>query len=89
MTTIVRNAAWVVAWDQSLSRHVYLQDADLVFRDDRIIQVGGHWSGRADNEIDGGNLLVTPGLVSIRSQSIRASSRSSAAIAFTAAVSMT
>jgi len=29
--SVVRKAAWVVAWDEAASRHVYMQDADVAF----------------------------------------------------------
>ena len=36
-TTVIRNAAWVVAWDAGAGRHAYRCDVDLAFTDDRII----------------------------------------------------
>ncbi len=64
-TTLIRNADWVVGWDASASCHVYLRDADVVFRDDRIVQVGGRFQGTADIELSGRNRLVMPGLVNL------------------------
>lgn len=62
-TTRIRNAAWIIAWDSTESRHVYLRDADIVFSEDRILSVGGGYTGGVDEEIDGSNRLVMPGLV--------------------------
>jgi len=64
-TTRIRNAAWVVAWNPQTGRHHYLRNADVVFRDDRIIFVGAGWSGVADRTIDGEALCVMPGLVNV------------------------
>ncbi len=36
-TTVVRNAAWMVAWDGA--RHIYLRDADLAFAGADISEV--------------------------------------------------
>ncbi len=63
--TVVRNAAWVVAWDNANARHVYLNDADIAFEDGKIVHVGGPYDGAAAEEIDGRNRLVIPGLVNI------------------------
>ena len=65
--TCIRNAAWIIAWDASAARHAYLQNADLVFRDDRISFIGRLYSGPADVEIDGTDRMVMPGLVNIHS----------------------
>ncbi|WBU57671.1 amidohydrolase family protein [Paracoccus sediminicola] len=66
-TTVIRNAEWIVAWNSDIGRHEYLQSEDVVFRDDRILQVGGHFNGHFDREIDGRGRLVSPGLVNIHS----------------------
>ncbi|BBK41950.1 ethylammeline chlorohydrolase [Allostella vacuolata] len=66
-TTVIRNAAWIVAWDAARGGHAYMNDADLAFTDDRIVQVGGTWDGPADVEIDGRDRMVMPGLVNIHS----------------------
>ncbi len=65
--TVIRNAAWIVAFDAEAGTHMYLKDADVAFEDDRILQVGGTYSGTADVEIDGRGRLVSPGLVNIHS----------------------
>lgn len=65
--TVIRNAAWIVAYDPEHGGHRYLQDADVAFDDDRIVQVGGTFSGEVAREIDGRNRLVSPGLVNIHS----------------------
>ena len=31
MATVIRNAAWVVAWDEASGRHHYLRDVDVAF----------------------------------------------------------
>ena len=66
-TTVIRNAAWIVGWDESAARHVYLEDGDVAFAGDRLVQVGGVYAGEVDVEIDGRDRLVCPGLVDIHS----------------------
>jgi cytosine/adenosine deaminase-related metal-dependent hydrolase len=63
--TVIRNAAWIVAWDEPNARHAYLRDADLAFSGAEIAFVGKHYDGPADSEIDGRARMVMPGLVNI------------------------
>ena len=65
--TVIRNAAWIVAYDADEDSHRYLQDADVAFDESGILQVGGQYDGPADVEIDGRDRLVSPGLVNIHS----------------------
>src|SRR5918993_668888 len=67
--TVIRNTAWVVAWDESASRHVYRQDADVAFSAGGVLHVGPGYEGPADREIPGSALLVLPGLVNIHCHS--------------------
>src|ERR1700691_5524549 len=67
MTTSIRNASWVIAWDASASCHVYLRDADVVFSGNSIIHVGHGFAGAVDEVIDGRDLMVMPGLIDIHS----------------------
>jgi cytosine/adenosine deaminase-related metal-dependent hydrolase len=67
--TVVRKAAWVVAWDESASRHVYMQDADVAFSKAGIVYVGPSYEGHADEEIAGASTMVMPGLVNIHCHS--------------------
>jgi 5-methylthioadenosine/S-adenosylhomocysteine deaminase len=62
-TTVIRNADWVVAWDQTAGTHRYLRGADVGFAGDRITHVGT--SPAAATEIDGSGLVVMPGLVDL------------------------
>ena len=64
-TTVIRQAAWIVAWDSAAERHVYLRDADVAFTDTAISFVGKAYDGPTDHEIDGRQRLVMPGLVNI------------------------
>lgn len=66
-TTLIRNAAWVVAWDAGRGRHAYRRDVDLVFSGDRVVHLGPDYTGAADYIIDGANRAVIPGLVNIHS----------------------
>lgn len=66
-TTIIRNAAWVVAWDGAGQRHAYLRDSDVVFTGNTIVHVGRGYEGGVDEEVNGRERLVMPGLVNIHS----------------------
>lgn len=66
-TTLIENAAWIIAWDQSGDRHSYLRGGDLVFSGNVITFVGKNYRGEADERIDGRDLLAMPGLVDIHS----------------------
>jgi len=66
-TTVIKNAAWVIAWDESLGRQVYRRGVDVAFTDDRISFVGRSYAGAADKTIDGADRLVLPGLINIHS----------------------
>lgn len=70
--TLIRNAAFVIAWDAAARRHAYMPDADLAFGDDAegggaISFVGRGYDGPADSVIDGRGLMVMPGMVNIHS----------------------
>ena len=66
-TTVIRNAAWVVAWDDARATHYYRRDCDLAFRGERIVHVGPGYEGEADEVIAGEQVMVMPGLVNIHS----------------------
>ena len=66
-TTVIRNADWVIAWDEAVGRHVYRRGIDLAFADGRIAFLGKGYSGAADRVIDGARLMVMPGLIDIHS----------------------
>jgi cytosine/adenosine deaminase-related metal-dependent hydrolase len=65
--TLIRNAAFVVAWDAGSKSHVYMPDADVAFEDGVIRFVGRGYEGVADTVIDGAGFMVMPGLVNIHS----------------------
>jgi cytosine/adenosine deaminase-related metal-dependent hydrolase len=67
MTTIIRNAAYVVGWDATAKQHAYMPDADLAFDGGAISFVGRNYEGPAETIIDGRGLMVMPGLVNIHS----------------------
>jgi 5-methylthioadenosine/S-adenosylhomocysteine deaminase len=64
-TTVFRNAAWVVAWDEARAAHVYRRNIDLTIRDAEIVFVGKGYDGACDREIDCAQRLLLPGLVNI------------------------
>jgi len=67
--TVIRDAAWVVAWDEQTLRHVYRQNVDIAFSSAGILQVQSRYEGDVDQEIPGGSLLVMPGLVNVHCHS--------------------
>jgi len=64
-TVCIRNADWVVAWDEAGQRHAYLQGGDVAFTDNAIAFVGKRYQGAADETVDGRGLLVMPGLIDV------------------------
>jgi 5-methylthioadenosine/S-adenosylhomocysteine deaminase len=65
--TIVRNAAWIVAWDEAAQTHVYRRDTDLTIAGETIAAVGpAPATGDGDGvEIDGRGFAILPGFVDI------------------------
>src|SRR5205823_14859101 len=39
-TTLIKNAAWAIVWDEKLGRQVYRRGVDVAFSDDRLSFVG-------------------------------------------------
>jgi cytosine/adenosine deaminase-related metal-dependent hydrolase len=66
-TTVIRKAAWVVAWDEDKNTHIYFKDADLAFCGSRITFVGQDYSGPCEHEIPGKGRMIMPGLINIHS----------------------
>lgn len=66
-TTLIKNAAWVVAWDAASKNHVYRQNVDVAFSGDALTHLGPSFSGEADTVVDGSKLMVIPGFVDIHS----------------------
>jgi cytosine/adenosine deaminase-related metal-dependent hydrolase len=69
MITVIRNAAWAVTWDEAAGQHVYARDVDVAFSKAGILHIGPHYQGAADTEIEGGSLMVMPGLVDVHCHS--------------------
>jgi 5-methylthioadenosine/S-adenosylhomocysteine deaminase len=65
-TTVIRNADWVVAWDEAAQGHVYRRGLDIAFAD-RILFLGRDYQGPCDKLVDGSRRLVMPGLIDIHS----------------------
>ena len=63
--TVIRNAAWIAAWDGG--RHRYLRGGDIAFAGDRIVHVGGRYEGTAGRVVDGSRRFAMPGLVNLHS----------------------
>jgi 5-methylthioadenosine/S-adenosylhomocysteine deaminase len=64
-TTVFRNCAWVVAWDEARSTHVYRRGIDVAISDTSVAFVGRGYAGPADAEVDASRRLLLPGLVNI------------------------
>jgi len=67
MTTVIRNADMVIAWDSDTKSHVYLPDADIAFDGGVLTFVGRNYPGPAETTIDGAGRMVMPGLINIHS----------------------
>jgi cytosine/adenosine deaminase-related metal-dependent hydrolase len=65
VTIVIRNADWVIAWDEAGGRHVYRRNTDIAFADGTIVFVGRDYQGPVDRVIDGKDRLVLPGLIDI------------------------
>ncbi len=66
-TTVIRNAGWVIAWDEAAGRHIYRRNIDIAFVEGTITFVGRNHPGMAERVIDGKDRLVLPGLIDIHS----------------------
>ena len=66
-TTVIRNADWVIAWDEVAGHHVYRRNIDIAFTNGTIVFVGLNYPGAADRVIDGSDRLILPGLIDIHS----------------------
>jgi cytosine/adenosine deaminase-related metal-dependent hydrolase len=66
-TTLIKNIAWGIIWNEETEQHNYARDVDLVFRGDKIVYVGPGYAGEYDELIRGDELLVLPGLINIHS----------------------
>lgn len=64
-TTLIKNADWVVGWDEENKSHTYLQNADVAFSGSELIHVGPGFDGQADEVVDGAGRMVIPGFVNI------------------------
>jgi 5-methylthioadenosine/S-adenosylhomocysteine deaminase len=64
-TTLIKNADWTIAWDEMAGHHVYRRGVDLAFTDNRVVFLGKGFTETADRIIDGGRLMVIPGLIDI------------------------
>jgi cytosine/adenosine deaminase-related metal-dependent hydrolase len=64
-TTVIKNADWVIAWDEAAKRHVYRRGIDVAFEENRITHVGPGFAGPADRVVDGSDRMVMPGLINI------------------------
>ncbi|NIX75841.1 amidohydrolase family protein [Microvirga terricola] len=67
--TAIRNAAWVVSWDEAAAQHVYRQNVDVAFSSKGILHIGPGFEGRVDQEIQGISCLVMPGFVNVHCHS--------------------
>ncbi len=67
--TVIRNAAWVVTWDEADSRHIYRQNADVAFSSKGILHIGDHYQGSFDDEIAGAGVMALPGFVNVHCHS--------------------
>jgi len=64
-TKIIRNASWLVAWDEASGSHAYRRDSDLAFAGGAITAIGNVPASPEADEIDGNGFIVLPGFVDI------------------------
>ena len=64
-TTVIKNADWVVAWDSGTGKHKYIANGDLSFTGNEIDYVGSSYDGDVDTTIDGTDLMVLPGTMTL------------------------
>src|SRR3546814_11244191 len=62
-TTVIRNADWLIAWNEPTQSHVYRRGCDIPFADGRITFVGKGSAGPAAREDDGRDRFVLTGRV--------------------------
>ncbi|MDX6748599.1 amidohydrolase family protein [Geminicoccaceae bacterium 1502E] len=63
MITCIRRLPWLIGYDDTVGSHSYLKDGDLAFENGTILQVGGHYEGAVDKQVDGRNFCAMPGLI--------------------------
>jgi cytosine/adenosine deaminase-related metal-dependent hydrolase len=66
-TTLIKDIAWTIIWDEDSDQQVYARNVDIVFRNEEIIFVGPRYSGEFDKVIEGNDLFALPGLINIHS----------------------
>ena len=66
-STLIRDASWVVAYDEARGSHTYRRDCDVAFSNGTITHVGPGFAGETDRIVEGRGLMVMPGLVNIHS----------------------
>ena len=66
-TTLIKDAAWAVAWDGASKKHVYRRNVDVAFSGDTLTYLNVDFPSEADTVVDGSDLMVIPGLVDIHS----------------------
>ena len=64
-TTLIKNADWVVGWDSQTGTHKYIPHGDVAFSGRDIVFVGRDYQGEANTTIDGRDLMVLPGTMSL------------------------
>jgi 5-methylthioadenosine/S-adenosylhomocysteine deaminase len=67
--TVIRDAAWLIAWDEDRSGHVYRRNSDIAFSSAGILSIGNRYEGHADEQISGQSLMVMPGLINVHCHS--------------------
>src|SRR4030043_369700 len=66
-TTFIKNADWVIKWNEEEQAHRYTRHDDVFFQGNTITFVGKDFEGACDEIIQGEGLCVIPGLVNIHS----------------------
>lgn len=72
-TTHFKKVSWAIVWNSVKDRHTYLRDVDIVFSDDQFTYIGPNYPGEAAIVIDGHDLMIMPGLISIHAHCVHES----------------
>jgi len=62
---VIKNADWVVAYDEITQGHKYIRNGDIAFSGDSIDYVGKNFEGETGLEVSGEGCLVMPGLLDL------------------------
>lgn len=63
--TVIRNIAWLVAYDAEADAQTYAQDAEIAFIGDRFVDPATLSKDQIGEVIDGSEMLIVPGFIDV------------------------